>query len=138
MRVLCPIVSISAVPLIAHSKEENRSNLGQLIQQSAPNILFTKPLLHRIFYLIVDGSWSAWGTWSECTATCAPGGTQIRYKECNNPAPAYGGLNCAGDNFVSQTCNQQSCPGISETFFLMFNSGTWSSYLMDFLKLGIM
>ena len=49
----------------------------------------------------VNGAWTAW---SACSATCG-GGTRTR--SCTNPAPANGGLACAGS--ASETCNTQAC-----------------------------
>ena len=60
-------------------------------------------------YFIVDGSWSDWGAWSNCDKTCG-GGTSIRTKECNNPAPSGGGFVCVGPGQESEACNAQACP----------------------------
>jgi len=56
----------------------------------------------------IDGGWSDFGDWSECSAECG-GGTQERTRECNNPAPE-GGADCAGDASESRACNTQECP----------------------------
>lgn len=50
----------------------------------------------------VNGGWSPW---SPCSAPCG-GGTQTR--TCDNPAPAFGGLNCSGPSV--QACNTAACP----------------------------
>ncbi|XP_022785409.1 A disintegrin and metalloproteinase with thrombospondin motifs adt-1-like [Stylophora pistillata] len=58
----------------------------------------------------VDGSWGAWSEWSTCTKTCKQG-KQSRTRECNSPAPQYGGKNCDGDRKESQVCNEKiPCP----------------------------
>ena len=57
----------------------------------------------------VNGTWSAPGQWSACSATCG-GGTQSRSKNCNNPAPANGGANCTGEASETQACNENACP----------------------------
>ena len=59
--------------------------------------------------LAIDGGWSDYGDWSECTATCG-GGTQTRSKTCNNPAPANGGADCEGDAEETRECNIDACP----------------------------
>ena len=58
----------------------------------------------------VDGGWSDYGNWSECSADCG-GGKQTRTRTCTNPAPAYGGTDCVGEATETQNCNPQPCPG---------------------------
>ena len=70
----------------------------------------------------IDG---AWGVWGACSKTCG-GGTQTR--TCSNPAPANGGLNCAGS--TSQACNTQlcadnSCAATTCTTDTCWNNLTW-------------
>ena len=59
----------------------------------------------------VDGGWSEYGHWSDCTASC-DGGTQMRTRTCTNPEPANGGAECDGEDHESQDCNTEACPGI--------------------------
>lgn len=61
----------------------------------------------------VDGGWTDFGDWSECSATCG-GGTQTRTRSCTNPAPAHGGADCLGESSQSQACNTGGCPGYCE------------------------
>ena len=58
----------------------------------------------------VDGGWSEFSDWSECSATCG-GGTQTRIRTCTNPAPALGGVDCQGESSETQNCNTHHCPG---------------------------
>ena len=57
----------------------------------------------------IDGGWSDFGAWSECSADCE-GGTQTRTRACTNPAPANGGAKCEGSATETQECNTQGCP----------------------------
>ncbi|KAJ8312947.1 hypothetical protein KUTeg_010320 [Tegillarca granosa] len=58
----------------------------------------------------VDGHWSVWEEWSECTVTCG-NGTSLRTRICNNPAPYFGGRNCMGHDNESVVCNTDlNCP----------------------------
>lgn len=57
----------------------------------------------------VDGVWSEWSVWSQCSETCGPG-TQQRTRDCNNPAPSDGGKPCNGSHLESAECNLVSCP----------------------------
>ncbi|XP_060558845.1 coadhesin-like [Ruditapes philippinarum] len=58
---------------------------------------------------LVDGNWATWSSWSQCDVTC-DNGTQVRKRSCTNPAPADGGLDCAGDSMQSKVCVKQLCP----------------------------
>ncbi|XP_041478166.1 sushi, von Willebrand factor type A, EGF and pentraxin domain-containing protein 1-like [Lytechinus variegatus] len=58
----------------------------------------------------VDGAWSHWSLWSECSTTCG-GGTRSRSRACTNPAPQGGGLNCSGKAEQVGMCNEFECPG---------------------------
>ena len=57
----------------------------------------------------MDGEWSEFGGWSECSAKCE-GGTQTRKRTCTNPAPANGGAKCEGSRTETQHCNTHECP----------------------------
>ena len=58
----------------------------------------------------MDGNWGEWGPWGECSKTCG-GGEHGRTRECNNPAPAYGGKQCEGPFRQRRLCNKEKCPG---------------------------
>ncbi|XP_044183076.1 coadhesin-like isoform X2 [Acropora millepora] len=58
---------------------------------------------------IVNGGWSGWGVWSQCSATCNPG-QRSRQRSCNNPSPRNGGANCKGSPIESKPCQVQFCP----------------------------
>jgi len=67
----------------------------------------------------VDGGWTEWEEWQdmeECTVLCG-GGTQDqeRARSCTQPAPAYGGSDCDGENYQNRniTCQEQECGGES-------------------------
>ncbi|XP_060078654.1 coadhesin-like [Ylistrum balloti] len=56
----------------------------------------------------VDGSWSEWGSWGQCSATCGPG-HHTRTRVCNNPKPQHGGQQCSGHHENTGSCNYK-CP----------------------------
>ncbi|XP_046575477.1 coadhesin-like [Haliotis rubra] len=66
----------------------------------------------------VDGGWSDFSDWVDegvCSAECGGGDQrQTRERTCTDPAPAYGGAECSGDNTQTQTidCNTHNCPGV--------------------------
>ncbi|KAL9952094.1 hypothetical protein ACROYT_G039301 [Oculina patagonica] len=57
----------------------------------------------------VDGGWSNFGDWSECSVTCGRG-IKERSRTCTNPPPAHGGKDCVGNNKEKQECNTVHCP----------------------------
>nr|XP_058952909.1 vascular endothelial growth factor receptor 3-like [Pocillopora verrucosa] len=54
----------------------------------------------------VNGGWNGWSPWSICTKTVS--GIQIRFRECSNPKPAYGGEHCNGSRALVRECNKIS------------------------------
>ena len=61
----------------------------------------------------VDGEWSDWGQWSECSAECG-GGIQRRHRTCQHPQ--FGGDGCHGDASQVKKCNIVPCEGFTFTF----------------------
>ena len=61
---------------------------------------------------IVNGGYSDWKPYGECSKTCG-GGVKTRKRTCTNPPPANGGKDCSGLGPESTTseCNNQECPG---------------------------
>ncbi len=64
----------------------------------------------------VDGGWAdrTYGEWGNCSATaCGSSGTRTRTwsRTCSDPAPAFGGSDCVGDEDGTQTetCYGHSC-----------------------------
>ena len=66
----------------------------------------------------VNGGYSLFGEWSECSALC-DGGLQTRHRTCTDPAPAHGGLDCEGDSYEIRECNTVSCSGLILVLFRM-------------------
>lgn len=59
-------------------------------------------------FFTVDGSWTAWSSWSSCPVTCGIGNIQ-RQRTCTDPSPQYNGADCAGNTTDTSTCNLPSC-----------------------------
>ena len=101
-------------------KRESRNNRHNVFLSN----LYFFITSQRIETFLVDGGYSDFGDWSECSAECG-GGTQTRSRTCTNPAPANGGADCEGDSTESRECNTQGCPGKSseglKSFELMTN-----------------
>lgn len=61
-------------------------------------------------YYLVNGGWSNWNAFSECSRTCG-GGVKFRSRVCNNPPPDSDGLQCDPTKSTeSMACNVQDCP----------------------------
>ncbi|XP_060929152.1 A disintegrin and metalloproteinase with thrombospondin motifs 8-like [Limanda limanda] len=58
--------------------------------------------------VVVDGGWSLWGPWQQCSRTCG-GGVEFSYRECADPVPQNGGKYCEGQRVQYQSCNTQPC-----------------------------
>ncbi|XP_022803075.1 coadhesin-like [Stylophora pistillata] len=57
----------------------------------------------------VNGGWSSYGPWGQCSAPCG-GGAQERSRTCTNPPPSGGGAQCVGPSKETQACNTHECP----------------------------
>ncbi|XP_027145831.1 hemicentin-1 [Larimichthys crocea] len=66
----------------------------------------------------VAGNWGSWLPWSPCSETCGKG-MQSRIRLCNNPPPAFDGLQCEGSDTQTQVCKERPCPV----------DGKWSSWV---------
>ncbi|XP_005110846.3 A disintegrin and metalloproteinase with thrombospondin motifs 3 [Aplysia californica] len=56
----------------------------------------------------VNGFWSPWSSWSECSSECGVGVRQ-RSRACDNPAPQYEGKDCEGETDKWDTCVNNKC-----------------------------
>ncbi|NWQ77372.1 HMCN1 protein, partial [Columbina picui] len=66
----------------------------------------------------VDGNWSEWGLWEECSRSCGQG-NRTRSRTCSSPAAQHGGRPCPGSALDSVLCNGRPCPV----------AGEWSPWL---------
>uniref|UniRef100_A0A8C7YLV5 Sema domain-containing protein n=1 Tax=Oryzias sinensis TaxID=183150 RepID=A0A8C7YLV5_9TELE len=58
----------------------------------------------------VNGAWSCWSPWSQCSVGCG-GGHYQRTRSCNSPTPASGGDICIGLHTEEALCNTHTCDG---------------------------
>jgi hypothetical protein len=63
----------------------------------------------KINFSLVDGGWSGWSLWSDCSTTCGAG-TQTRDRRCDSPAPTVEGQPCPGESRETQNCFSKRCP----------------------------
>jgi len=55
--------------------------------------------------ILVDGNWTIWSSWTECSSDCEDGITS-RTRQCSEPLPRCGGRPCRGDNSETESCNR--------------------------------
>ena len=65
--------------------------------------------LYLTLVVSVNGGWSDWTEYRECSETCGEG-IQTRTHECNNPTPQFEGNDCDGSPEESRTCDIMKCP----------------------------
>lgn len=61
----------------------------------------------------INGNYGPWSAWTQCSKSCG-GGVRSRVRNCTNPAPAFGGMDCSalGEPQESEPCKtRQICPG---------------------------
>ena len=61
-------------------------------------------------FLVINGGYTHWSEWSECSVTCG-NGTRLRYRNCTNPEPMGGGTNCdeIGPPDAHEACALPEC-----------------------------
>lgn len=65
--------------------------------------LFLNNFTLKMIHLTVDGGWSAWTTWLECSTTCGSG-VKSRFRVCDSPRPQYSGAFCDGEFEENTNC----------------------------------
>lgn len=61
----------------------------------------------------VDGNWSEWSFWEECSRSCGQG-NRTRVRTCSNPPAQHGGRPCEGKAVEVIMCSVRPCPGEEE------------------------
>lgn len=63
----------------------------------------------------VNGGWSAWTSWSNCSLECVTEysglrSVRFRNRKCDSPAPSLGGKACVGEEYEEEVCSVKFCP----------------------------
>lgn len=80
------------------------------------------------FSFEVDGQFTPWSDWSECSKTCGSDSYRKRERTCTDPPPRYGGEDCQGRTVERRHCLRPPCTAkldaynISKVFLQVVNS----------------
>ena len=80
----------------------------------------------------VDGGWSEWTVWTDCSVTCGTG-SQSRSRTCNNPVPVSNGLDCDGELTDTQVCTAFPCDGTFASVSLYYSCFIFYIYSCFFI-----
>ncbi|XP_060085257.1 uncharacterized protein LOC132564628 [Ylistrum balloti] len=64
----------------------------------------------------LDGGWSSWTAWTDCSTTCYAQGTQTRERNCDTPTTAGDGVYCIGYSNQTQFCIPDNLDICSRTY----------------------
>ncbi|XP_069100655.1 netrin receptor UNC5A isoform X2 [Pleurodeles waltl] len=71
----------------------------------AKNIVARRRSSSAAIIVYVDGGWSQWSKWSACSMDCM----QWRSRECSQPVPRSGGVECQGPDLETRNCTSDLC-----------------------------
>ncbi|KAK4820389.1 hypothetical protein QYF61_025563 [Mycteria americana] len=98
------VLSNGSLRIVAAQKEDT-SEYECVARNLMGSVLVRVPLTVQ-----VDGNWSEWGLWEECSKSCGQG-NKTRTRTCSNPPTQHGGKPCDGSAVDSVMCNIRPCPG---------------------------
>ena len=64
----------------------------------------------KYFTISVDGGWSNWSNYGECSKSCGKG-KKYKYRTCTNPPQSGDGKDCYGRARKGKKCREASCKG---------------------------
>ena len=65
----------------------------------------------------VDGNWSDWFNWLECSVSCGEG-IRTRKRTCTSPIP-MGGEYCGGTPYEFEECNTDPCSDVTSKWVFL-------------------
>lgn len=91
--------------------------IGFILSRAIFMIVITqRGALSQVSNCTVHGGWTAWSSWSQCSASCGIA-VKTRRRTCTNPEPRYGGRVCVGQERTEIYCHSlPNCPCMSNKF----------------------
>ncbi|XP_049839247.1 netrin receptor UNC5C [Schistocerca gregaria] len=117
------IVSSEGHLLLGQARLQDTANYTCVAENVAARRL-SEPALLTVY---VDGGWSAWSSWGECSASrCGQRGVVRRTRSCSSPAPLNGGQPCPGTAVQKAECIGPCPPQQPEASTVV--DGRWSPW----------
>ena len=103
------IVSVIFLEIFEQERHD-RLSLVRKVLLKWPGILLNKPFYVCLAVKAVQGNYTEWSEWSDCSTSCGPG-EKFRTRNCTNPPPAFGGMDCSfiGMDRDVQKCEKRPC-----------------------------
>ncbi|CAD5234701.1 unnamed protein product [Bursaphelenchus xylophilus] len=75
----------------------------------------------------VNGEWSQWGQWSDCSESCGFS-FKRRERHCSAPIPEGQGRPCSGLAYLTSVCRTAPCPKLNKETVVDGEWSEWSSW----------
>lgn len=92
----------------ANVADDNLLHMGSIKKEERYCHETSKSCMDAAYLSNIDGDWSEWGEWSQCSVPCG-GGVQLRERLCDNPRPSGKGAECQGPSREQRDCNIHEC-----------------------------
>ena len=85
--------------------------------------------LINLWHFTVDGGFTQWTDWADCSTTCYSEGIHYRTRTCTEPSPKVDGMNCTGDYRHTKLCIPENLDICDCKLSTVFNFSTPMSHM---------